>query len=121
MAVIPGQGGRLGVASEEVLEQRNGAGCAVMQQEVAKVEVAVGSAHFAEVDDAGVPAMVVEPDVGGIEVAVRQVPSGDLTSSTVFPWSETVSPAARAAVSGSRSAFPTRGSSEAAGAGRFPR
>jgi hypothetical protein len=48
-----------------------------MQQEVAKVEVAVSSAHFAEVDDAGVPAPVVEPDVGGIEVAVRQVPSGD--------------------------------------------
>jgi hypothetical protein len=48
-----------------------------MQQEVAKVEVAVGSAHFAEVDDAGVPAIVVEPDAGGIQVAVRQVPSGD--------------------------------------------
>ena len=77
IAVIPGQGGRLAVASDEVLEQRNGAGCAVMQQEMAKVEVAVSSAHFTEVDDAGVPAPVVEPDMGGIEVAVRQVPSGD--------------------------------------------
>ena len=75
--MIPGQGGRLGVASDEVLEQRNGAGCAVMQQEMAKVEVAVSSTHFTEVDDAGVPAPVVEPDVGGIEVAVRQVASGD--------------------------------------------
>ena len=44
--MILGQCGGLGVADKEVLEQRNGTGGAVVQQEVAKVEVAVGSAHF---------------------------------------------------------------------------
>jgi hypothetical protein len=92
IAVIPGQGGRLGVASDEVLEQRNGAGCAVMQQEMAKVEVAVSSAHFTEVDDAGVPAPGGEPDVGGIEVAVRQVPSG---TGRCRSWSTTACNASR--------------------------
>jgi hypothetical protein len=52
LPVIIGQRSDLGVPGQERVEQFRRAGLAVMQQEVAEVEVELGAAHLTEVDDA---------------------------------------------------------------------
>lgn len=71
LVTVPfGEWPSLGVAGEEVFEEGLRTGLAVVEQEVASVEEGIGAAHLPEVDEAGVPAMAVEPDVGHIKVAM---------------------------------------------------
>jgi hypothetical protein len=61
--LVGSQCGDLGVPGEERAEQVHGAGFAVVEQEVAEVEVGLCPAHLAEVDNAAV-STVMNIDVG---------------------------------------------------------
>ena|ERR1700691_2342088 len=58
LAVAAGQRADLKVALQEGAEELRGPGFAVVEQEMAQVEIGVGAAHLAEVDDAAVAAGV---------------------------------------------------------------
>ena len=65
-----GERANLGVSGEEVFEEGLRTGLEILEQEVTNVEVRIGATHLSEVDDAGVPAVAVEPYVRHVEVAV---------------------------------------------------
>ena len=93
----------LAVALQEGREQLGWPGFAVVQQEVAQVEIRVRAADLPEVDDAAVVASV-RVDVGDVQIPMNQMPDtkrplllgfGKRTQSVQLAWAKDLSQPAR--------------------------